>query len=194
MADTTEIHIALREAYQIAASDSFFAARKELRDTEHERYIFDAGFRRGFDVHESLQRKPTPTPPADAALADDALCESLIEASDMRWNGDVYIGDGADLMNLVRAALRALAMPDVMSGFLEPRGRASSSFRIFVASIAELRHAWILMLRLNDAIGRLLVAADNLSYEPGTVGGIAELQDAADELGRAMLAASKGGE
>ena len=52
------------------------------------------------------------TPPADAALADDALCESLIEASDMRWNGDVYVGDGSDLMSLVRAALRARAVPD----------------------------------------------------------------------------------
>ena len=52
------------------------------------------------------------TPPADAALADDALCESLIEASDMRWNGDVYVGDGSDLMSLVRAALRARAVPE----------------------------------------------------------------------------------
>lgn len=50
--------------------------------------------------------------PADAALADDALCESLIEASDMRWNGDVYVGDGSDLMSLVRAALRARAVPE----------------------------------------------------------------------------------
>ena len=60
------------------------------------------------------------TPPADAALADDALCESLIEASDMRWNGDVYVGDGSDLMSLVRAALRARAVPQsAPAGFVE---------------------------------------------------------------------------
>ena len=62
----------------------------------------------------------TTTPPADAALADDALCESLIEASDMRWNGDVYVGDGSDLMSLVRAALRARAVPQsAPAGFVE---------------------------------------------------------------------------
>lgn len=59
-----------------------------------------------------VENRLPPTPPADAALADDALCESLIEASDMRWNGDVYVGDGSDLMSLVRAGLRARAVPD----------------------------------------------------------------------------------
>lgn len=114
MADTTERHIALREAHQISASDSFFAARKELRDTEHERYIFDAGFRRGFDCHESLQRKAEATTPADAALAD------VVERVAVIWApGTVR---HRELMQAA-AALRARAVPE---RFVDAANRAKN--------------------------------------------------------------------
>lgn len=55
--------------------------------------------------HYTIPLYASPVPPA--AVPDDATCEALIESSDMRWNGDVYVGDGHDLMNLVRAAMLA---------------------------------------------------------------------------------------
>lgn len=116
MDDNTEHHIALREAHQIGASDSFFAARKELRDTEHERYIFDAGFRRGFDCHESLQRKATAAPPADAALADlIAHMEhgaKLVDAIGALCRDGSPERNAADAIRKAAAALRARAVPE----------------------------------------------------------------------------------
>src|SRR5574343_1103833 len=84
-----------------------------------------------------LWNRRVATPPADAALDDDALCESLIEASDMRWNGDVYVGDGADLMNLVRAALRARAVPE---GFVMVPAGIKSVDRDFEYDASEEMH------------------------------------------------------
>jgi len=69
---TTEQHIALREAHEIAAERDYFNARPHITNDGRATMLFEAGFRRGFDAGRdvyALAAQPAPSKPP-AAFAE----------------------------------------------------------------------------------------------------------------------------
>ena len=69
---TTEQHIALREAHEIAAERDYFNARAHITNDGRATMLFEAGFRRGFDAGRdvyALAAQPAPSKPP-AAFAE----------------------------------------------------------------------------------------------------------------------------
>ena len=76
---STEHHIALREAHEIAAEHDYFDARPN-RDGQDQRAIFDAGFRRGFDAAAKLA--------AEAAPVAQPATAPVVPANVVAWRYD----------------------------------------------------------------------------------------------------------